>query len=226
MRSLWIVAAVVSFSCQGATVADSACPIARPEVQVAAVHGEVHEVWDMTVADLAQSAKERNAQLRHPILGAYTSTIGIGLQIEDKITDLGEGHRCSLPTLIRVHLSLAGRAVHMPRDFADDACLLDLARSHQRKHTQADDALFDGIVSRFADDLRARFMTLFLDPAPSESAARLRMTEAASKIVKEQLDRYEDAKANVDKMVDTPEEVVRISKACGATLKSQGGLRG
>jgi len=226
MRSLWIVAAVVSFSCQGVTVADSACPIARPEVQVAAVHGEVHELWDTTVADLAQSAKERNLPLHHPILGAYTSTIGIGLQIEDTITDLGEGRRCSAPEVIRVRLSLTGRAIHLPRDFADDACLIDLARSHQRKHTQADNELFDSIVFRFADDLRARFMTLFLDPAPSESAARQRMTEAASKIVEEQLDSYEDAKANVDTMVDTPEEVVRIRKACGATLKSQSSLRG
>jgi hypothetical protein len=224
MRFLWIVAAVVSFSCQGATVADSACPIARPEVQVEAVHGEVHELWDSTVADLAQSAKERNLPLHHPILGAYTSTIGIGLQIEDKITDLGEGRRCSAPEVIRVRLSLTGRAIHLPLDFADDGCLLDLARSHQRKHTQADDALFDSIVSRFADDLRARFMTLFLDPAPSGSAARQRMTEAASKIVEEQLDSYEDAKANVDKMVDTPEEVVRISKTCGGILMRQGRL--
>ena len=224
MRSLWIVAAVVSFSGQGVTVADSACPIARPEVQVEAVHGEVHEVWDTTVEELAQFAKERNLPLHHPILGAYTSTIGIGLIIEDKITDLGEGRRCSAPEVIRVRLSLTGRGIHLPLDFADDGCLLDLARSHQRKHTQADDALFDSIVSRFADDLRARFMTLFLDPAPSESAARLRMTEAASKIVEKQLDRYEDAKANVDKMVDTPEEVVHISKACGGILMRQGRL--
>jgi len=225
MRSLWIVAAVMSVFYHGATVADSACPIARPEVQMEAVHGEVHEVWDMTVADLAQSAKEHNAQLHHPILGVYTSTLRIGLQIEDKIADLGEGRRCSLPTLIRAHLSLAGRAVHMPRDFAGDGCLLDLARSHQRKHAQADDTLFDGIVSRFVEDLRARFMALLLEPAPSESAARLRMTEAASKIVEEQLDSYEDAKTNVDKMVDTPEEVARVREACGAALKLQGSVR-
>jgi hypothetical protein len=123
-----------------------------------------------------------------------------------------------------VHLSLTGRAVHLPRDFADNGCLLDLARSHQRKHAQADNALFDSVVSTFAEDLRARLATLILDPAPSESAARLRMTEAASKIVEKQLDSYEDAKANVDKMVDTPEEVVRISKACGGILMSHGRL--
>ena len=80
------------------------------------------------------------------------------------------------------------------------------------------------VVSTFAEDLRARLATLILDPAPSESAARLRMTEAASKIVEKQLDSYEDAKANVDKMVDTPEEVVRISKACGGILMSHGRL--
>ncbi len=222
MRALWIASVLLAFPCLNVTAADGACPAASPEVQVETVHGEVRELSDTTVADLARAAKDRNAPLRHPILGAYISSIGIGLRIGDRIVDLGGGHRCSVPEAIHVRLTLTGRAVHLPRDFADNACLLDLARGHQRKHAQADDALFEGVVSGFAEHLRARLATLLPDPAPSESAARLRMTEAARKIVEEQLDSYESAKANVGKMVDTPEEVVRVSEACGGALKSQG----
>lgn len=224
MRALWIIAVLLVFPCPGVNAADGACPAAQPEVQVETSHGEVRELSDTTVADLARAAKERNVLLRHPILGAYISSIGIALHINDRTVDLGQGRRCSVPELIRVRLVLTGRAVHLPRDFASNACLLDLARGHQQKHAQADAALFDGVVSRFVEDLRVRLARVVPDPAPSETVARLRMTEAARRIVEEQLDSYEAAKANVGTLVDTPEEVVRLGEACGRALKPEDGI--
>lgn len=221
LRTLWIVAALLVFPCRGVIAADDACPAARLEVQVETTHGELRELFDTTVADLTRIAKDRNAPLRHPILGVYISSIGISLHINDRIAGLGKGRRCSVPEAITVRLALTGRAVHLPRDFAENVCLLDLARGHQRKHAQADADLFDGIVSRFAEDLRARMATLVLEPAPSEAAARLGMTQAVRKIVEEQLQSYENAKVQLDKMVDTSQEVLRVSNACGGALNAQ-----
>lgn len=51
-------------------VASTACPIARPEIQVEAGHGQLGEVTDVTLAQLAQVAREQARPQRHPLLGA------------------------------------------------------------------------------------------------------------------------------------------------------------
>jgi hypothetical protein len=222
MRALWVVAALCVFP--GLVAADERCPAAQPQVEVETIHGDVEELTDTTVAELAAAAKRHNAPLRHPIVGVYISTIAIGLQIKDKIVDLGANRRCSVPEVIHVRLGLTGRAVHLPRDFADNPCLMDVARSHQHKHAEADSALISDVVAKYTEQLRARMATLNVEPASSEEEARLRMTEAARNLVKEQLDSYEDMKQHINQRVDTPEEVVRMRSACGGTLSKQNTL--
>ena len=220
MRATCFVAALFVFP--GLTAADEKCPAAQPQVEVETVHGEVEEFTDTTVAELAAAAKRHNAPLRHPIVGVYISTIAIGLDIKDKIVDLDANRRCSIPEAIYVRLGLTNRAVHLPRDFADNPCLMEVARSHQHRHADADRALVNDIVAKYTEQLRARIATLQIDPASSEQEARRRMTEAARNLVREQLDSYEDMKQHVNQRVDTP-EVVRIRSACGGTLSKQGG---
>jgi hypothetical protein len=82
----------------------------------------------------------------------------------------------------------------------------------------------NGIVTKYTEQLRARMETLQVEPASSEQEARLRMTEAARNLVKEQLDNYEDMKQHINRRVDTPEEVVRMRLACSGTLSKQDGL--
>jgi hypothetical protein len=222
MRATCFVAALFVFP--GLVVADEKCPAAQPQVEVETIHGDVEEFTNTTVAELAAAAKRHNAPLRHPIVGVYISTVAIGLNIKDKIVDLGANRRCSIPEAIYVRLGLTDRAVHLPRDFADNPCLMDVARSHQHKHADADRALVNDIVAKYTEQLRARMETLQVEPASSEQEARLRMTEAARNLVKEQLDNYEDMKRHINRRVDTPEEVVRMRSACGGTLSKQDGL--
>jgi hypothetical protein len=201
--------------------ASTACPPARPAIEVEAGHGQLGEVSDVTLAQLAQVARGQVRPLSHPLLGAYTSSIGIALSIKDKVVEVPGGLRCTVPEVVHVRLTLSNRAAHLPRDFAGDPCLLDLSRSHQRKHADADDALLDRMVAKYPEDLRARFAALTIEPAPSETAARLRMTEAANSVVQQQLDIYErDQAIRAGATVDTPEEVARLDKACGGALKS------
>jgi hypothetical protein len=222
MRATCFVAALFIFP--GLAAADEKCPAAQPQVEVETIHGDVEEFTDTTVAELAAAAKRHNAPLRHPIVGVYISTIAIGLNIKDKIVDLGANRRCSIPEVIYVRLGLTGRAVHLPRDFADNPCLMDVARTHQHKHAEADRALINDVVVRYMEQLRARMVTLQVEPASSEQEARLRMTEAARNLVKEQLDSYEDMKQHINQRVDAPEEVVHMRSACGETLSKQDGL--
>lgn len=211
------------FLCGGPGTAQAApvCPSAHPAIEVEAAHRPVEEVSDVTLAQLAQVAREQPRPLRHPLLGAYTSTVAIALDIEDIVVEVPGALRCTVPKVVHVRLTLSNRAVHLPSDFASDPCLLDLSRSHQRKHAAADDALLDRIAARYPDDLRTLFATLALKPAPSETEARLRMTEAANNAVQQQLDIYErDQAALAAATVDTPEEVARLNEACGGALKS------
>jgi hypothetical protein len=219
MRAICFVAALFIFS--GLAAADEKCPAAQPQVEVETIHGDVEEFTDTTVAELAAAAKRHNAPLRHPIVGVYISTIAIGLNINDKIIDLGANGRCSIPEAIYVRLGLTGRAVHLPRDFADNPCLMDVARNHQHKHADADRALVNDIVAKYTEQLRTRMATLQVEPASSEQEARIRMAEAARNLIKEQLDSYEDMKQHINQRVDTPEEVVHMRLACGGTLSKQ-----
>jgi len=214
-----------SFFCfPGLVAADEKCPAAQPQVEVETIHGNVEEFTDTTVAELAAAAKRHNAPLRHPIVGVYISTIAVGLNIKDKIVDLDANRRCSIPEVIYVRLGLTGRAVHLPRDFADNPCLMDVARTHQHKHADADRALINDTVAKYTEQLRTRMATLHVEPASSEQEARSRMREAARNLVKEQLDSYEDMKQHINQRVDAPEEVVHMRSACGGTLSKQDGL--
>jgi len=215
------VAVLLLCGCLGASSASAACPPAHPAIEVEAGHGPLGEVVDVTLAQLARVTREQARPLRHPLVGAYTRSIGIVLNIEDEVDEIAGGLQCTVPEVVHVRLTLTNRAVHLPRDFAGDPCLLDLSRSHQRKHADADDALLDRLVARYPEDLRTRFATLTLEPAPSKTAARLRMTEAARRVVQQQLDNYErDQAIRAGDAVDTPEEVARLSEACGGALKS------
>jgi hypothetical protein len=221
MRATCFVAALFVFP--DLVAADEKCQAAQPEVEVETIHGDVEEFTDTTVAEFTAAAKRHNAPLRHPIVGVYISTIAIGLNIKDKIVDLGANRRCSIPEAIYVRLGLTGRAVHLPRDFANHPCLMNVARSHQHKHADADRDLVNDIVAKYTEQLRTRMATLQVEPASSEQEARSRMTEAARNLVKEQLDSYESMKQHVNQRVDTPDEVVHMRSACGGTLSKQGG---
>lgn len=203
-----------------AAAAAATCPPARATIDVEAVYRELEEASDVTLAELAQVARQQPRPLRHPLLGAYTRSIAIGLNIEDAVDEVAGG-LCTVPKAIHVRLTLMHRVVHLPRDFASNPCLLDLARSHEQKHGDADDALLDRLVAKYPEDLRNRLTALILEPAPSETEARLQMTEAARRVVQQQLDGYERDQADqVGAAVDTPEEVARLSAACGGALKS------
>jgi len=98
MRATCFVAALFVFP--SLVAADEKCPAAQPQVEVETIHGDVEELTDTTVAELAAAAKRHNAPLRHPIVGVYISTIAIGLNIKDKIIDLGANRRCSIPEVL------------------------------------------------------------------------------------------------------------------------------
>jgi len=199
--------------------ASAACPPAQPQIEVEGVRGEVRELSDVTLAELATVARGQFQPPRHPLLGVYTSSIGITLRIEDMVIDVSDGLRCTAPEVVHVRLTLMDRTLHLPRDFASNSCLLELSRSHERKHADADDALFERLMASYPEDLRIRFGALVLEPAPSEAAARQRMRARAQSVVEQQLDRYTDAQASLmGEVVDTPEEVARLIDVCEAAL--------
>jgi len=115
---------------------------------------------------------------------------------------------------VYVQIFLTGRGVHLPREFVNNPCLLELARGHQQKHAQADDASLDRFVRSLPGDLRAQWSVTVLEPATSEAAARQKMVEAATGFLYQQLDSYEDARVKVNDTVDSAEEVGRLRKVC------------
>jgi hypothetical protein len=91
--------------CPGIIAAHGACPTAQPEVRIETRHREILELSDVTVAELTRAAKERNSPLRHPILGAYSRSIGITLNFDDVIADVAGDRRCAIPKLVHFEFS-------------------------------------------------------------------------------------------------------------------------
>jgi hypothetical protein len=214
-KTLCVALAVFSLLSLNINEAQGACPIAKLEVQVETARGDIDELFDVTLAELARTAEELNLPLRHPILGVYGGSIGMTFEIDDEVVAVAGSRLCVTPKVVHVRILLTGRAVHLLREFVNNPCLLELARGHQQKHAQADDASLDRFVRSLPGDLRARWSATVLEPAASEAAARQRMAEAATGILNEQLDSYEDGRVKLNDVVDTTEEVGRLRKACG-----------
>jgi hypothetical protein len=80
-------------------------PNRAAEVRIETRHREILDLSDVTVAELTRAAKERNSPLRHPILGAYSRSIGITLNFDDVIADVAGDRRCAIPKLVHFEFS-------------------------------------------------------------------------------------------------------------------------
>ena len=90
--------------------AQGACPIAEPEVQVDTARGAIDELFDVTLAELARTAKERNLPLRHSVLGVYSGLIGMTFDINDEVIAVAGNRRCAIPKVVHVRILPTGRA--------------------------------------------------------------------------------------------------------------------
>ena len=108
-----VVVAILGSPCLGIMAAHGACPTAQSEVRIETAHGEIRELSDVTVAEVARAAKARNSPLRHPIVGAYSRSIGITLNIDDAIVEVSGNRRCAMPKVVHVRIFLTDRAVHL-----------------------------------------------------------------------------------------------------------------
>jgi len=184
-------------------------------VRIETAHGEIRELSDVTVAEVARAAKARNSPLRHPIVGAYSRSIGITLNIDDTIVEVTGNRRCAIPKVVHVRIFLT-RPCRPPASRIRQHSLP--ARAGARAAAKACSSrrcLLDRLVLSLPEDLRAGLATMALEPAPSEATARLGMIEAARRIIEQQLDSYEDAQAKIGGALDTPEEIGRLREACG-----------
>jgi len=90
--------------------AQGACPIAEPEVQVDTARGAIDELFDVTLAELARTAKERNLPLRHSVVGVYSGLIGMTFDINDEVIAVAGNRRCAIPKVVHVRILPTGRA--------------------------------------------------------------------------------------------------------------------
>ena len=90
--------------------AQGACPIAEPEVEVQTARGAVDKLFDVTLAELARTARERNLPLRHPVLSVYSGLIRMTFDIDDEVIAIAGNRRCAIPKVLQVRILPTGRA--------------------------------------------------------------------------------------------------------------------
>ena len=92
-----VAAALLAGACLSSG-ASAGCPAARPQIEVEALRGPVRELADVTLAELATVARVQPQPPSHPLLGVYTSSIGIMLRIEDTVIVTETGCEILTPT--------------------------------------------------------------------------------------------------------------------------------
>ena len=156
------------------------------------------------------------AQIHHPdpIVGAYVGALQYGIQIDDTVREIKTGHFCATPQYVTVKLGLE-RIIYVPREFADDPCLVALAHDHEAKHAESDVTTLGTARPTFEGVARAAVTRATREAAPTRSDAIARLTAAIQSSVNEALDEMTAARQRLDAEVDGPAELDRLKTACG-----------
>lgn len=85
--------------------------------------GAVDKLFDVTLAELARTARERNLPLRHPVLSVYSGLIRMTFDIDDEVIAIAGNRRCAIPKVLQVRILPTGRAGSSASEILQQSCL-------------------------------------------------------------------------------------------------------
>jgi hypothetical protein len=207
----------------GATRASSegvACPVkAMPRIDIKLTRGEEQIKADISLHQLRQAADGHHPG---PPVGLYVGALQYGIQIDDTLRRIEADRFCATPRYVTLIMEL-DRIIHIPREFADDPCLADLARGHEAKHAGADATALDRFLPSLRAAVREAVRRATSVAGVSRSDALAALTRAIQTDVNRVLDDMATERRRLDAAVDSEAELERLSTACdGRAAASMG----
>ncbi len=139
---------------------------------------------------------------------AHRSSLAVN-GIEDK----NSGRVCARPS-VAVELSLAPMTVYIAQPYRDDPCREPLIVAHEQRHVDVYRTYVGEAAARLRSELPRRLGT-GLVRAPSMTAAQAEVDTALAATMARFMEESERILEERNAAVDTPEEYLRISLACG-----------
>jgi hypothetical protein len=211
MRPILLITLALAFvrpavaQCDGASTVDTRV-VAEREPVAAASNFSLDQI-----ADLAK--RSGNAPGSAP-LGFYTARVVDAVEVD---VDHDVGVSCPPHIKVDLHLRLAQRRIEVGQEVVTKPCLYDVVLEHYRKKAAADDDAFAVYVGAVAQELR---VTRFAGAAGRadgglDETTRTEVQQWVKSIVDQGWEPYHGARVAAQRAVDTPDEMRRLSRACG-----------
>jgi hypothetical protein len=129
------------------------------------------------------------------------------------IEDRSSGRVCARPS-VSVELSLAPMTVYIAQAYRDDPCREPLIVAHEQRHVDVYRTYVGEAAAALRSELPRRLGTGLVQ-APSMTAAQAQVDTALAATLAEFMQESERILEERNAVIDTPEEYLRISLACG-----------
>jgi hypothetical protein len=190
---------------------DFACPVAAPaEVKVNFARSAERVETDISLQQLREAAKGHHPG---PVLGFYVGTLRYGIEIDDTIRQLAPDRFCATPKYVSLTVQ-HDRAIHIPREFVGDPCLVALARDHEAKHADADAIALDRSRSSLLSAIREAARANTAVAIDSRLDALAMLTAGIQAAVDRVFDHMVSDRRRLDAAVDSPAELERLKTGC------------
>jgi len=191
--------------------ADVACPTdATPKIDINVTPDEIKIKTDKSLQQLRQVAEGHHPG---PLVGLYLGALQYTAQIDDTLQKIGTGRLCATPKYVTLIMAL-DRIIWIPREFADDPCLAELARNHEEKHAAADAMALDHFRPSLGSAVGAAVRRATSVAGVSRADVLAVLTQAIQSAVNRLLDEMETERRHLDAVVDNETELERLKTAC------------
>jgi uncharacterized membrane protein YebE (DUF533 family) len=185
----------------------------KAETRVVAERGQIAPATNFTLEQIAALAKRSGAQDSAP-RGFYMARVTEQIQVN---LDHEAGGGCIPRIMIELHPRLAERRIEIGGEIVTSPCLYDAVLDHYRAKAAADDAAFAAYADIVA--ARPRKITFALPAARADGAlddmTRTEIEHRVKSVVDHARPPFHDARVAARHAVDTPDELRRLSQACG-----------
>lgn len=191
------------------------CPVPNAfGLKVEAVSGTVRKDYSMTATDIRRAAGPRRAARHSPLLGMVNSALGTMVSVDAKDIEGDDGLACAVPRRITVRIGYEP-TIDIAKEAAQDECVQKSVLDHELRHVAADDAAAQRFVPIATPLLRFSVKHLKMDPSVTPALAREKLYSAVRSRLDELVPALTHDADRAQKLVDSPEELLRLRTACG-----------
>jgi hypothetical protein len=187
------------------------CPVPQPQtVSVDISRGDVR-TDEISLQELQEAAAAIHRA--GPVVGAFEPDIKYAALVDNRTREVATGWFCIDPDHVILTVTIT-RTIHIPKEFATDACLLALAREHEQKHVEAGDTAMAPMQPKLLDALKSALRRPSV-PQPSRREAVAVLLKGIQAEIVQSIDQIVAEHKRLSATINSPEEYNRLATSCG-----------